>query len=116
MKINNQNKKPEKRETFVQKTVRNAWEKKNKELDEKNKDDKEQVRQHQQHKTEIANYESLMKMLQNANANSKTTAAMNNLIPYVYKSFNKNAGTNTNRLVKTVIKQLQEWHYFKPNL
>lgn len=90
--------------------VSEAWAKKQEEIDEKSNEEKEQLKQHQQHSTEIANYESLMKLLESSNGGSKTTAAMNNLIPYVYQSFGKNAGTNTNRKVSTVIKQLQQWH------
>ena len=50
-----------------------------------------------------------MEMLNASNGNVKTTAAMNKLIPYVYESYGKNAGTNTNRKVKTVITQLKKW-------
>jgi hypothetical protein len=51
-----------------------------------------------------------MTLLQNSKSGSITTTEMNKLIPLVYQSFGKNAGTNTNRKVSTVIKQLQQWH------
>jgi glycosyltransferase involved in cell wall biosynthesis len=50
-----------------------------------------------------------MGMLTKANKNSKTTKAMNNLIDYVYESFGKNPGTNTNRKVSGVLKNLTQW-------
>ena len=50
-----------------------------------------------------------MDMLTNAKKNSKTTKAMNNLIDYVYESFGKNPGTNTNRKVSGVLKNLTQW-------
>jgi hypothetical protein len=92
-----------------QEKMREAWDQKQQIINDKANDEKEQLRQHQQHKTDIANYDTLMKMLERSNG-GKTTQAMNNLIPYVYQSFGKNAGTNTNRKVSTVINQLKGWH------
>jgi hypothetical protein len=109
MKVNNQNKKPEKRETFEQKTVRDAWAKKQNELDDKNKDDKDQRDLYERQQDVVAKYDELMDMLTKANKKSKTTKAMNNLIDYVYASFGKNPGTNTNRKVSGVIENLTKW-------
>ena len=85
-----------------------AWLKKQDEIDEKTNNEKEEDKQHQQHTTDVENYQTLTGLLENSNSKF-TTKEMNNLIPLVYKSFGKNAGTNTRRKVSTVINQLETW-------
>ena len=89
--------------------MREAWEKKQEELSKKGEEDTNDVRKYGEIKTVNENYDQVLAMLNAANGNAKTTAAMNQLIPYVYEKFGKNAGSNTNRKVKTVITQLKAW-------
>ena len=86
-----------------------AWIKKQDEIDEKANNEREEDKQHQQHTTDVENYQTLTTLLEKSKSNSFTTAEMNNLIPLVYKSFGKNPGTNTRRKVSTVINQLEMW-------
>ena len=86
-----------------------AWEKKQEEIKSKNEEDINTVKLLFKEKDDIQKYDQLMEMLTKVSGKSKTTSGMNQLIPYVYKSFGKNAGTNTNRKVSTVIAQLEKW-------
>lgn len=88
---------------------RAAWLKKQDEINDNTKDQMEEEKQHRQHSTDVDNYQSLMELLQTSKSGSKTTKEMNKLISSVYESFGKNAGTNTNRKVSTVIRQLETW-------
>jgi len=91
------------------KTVRNAWAKKQDEITAETKNENEKRDLYERQQGAVAKYDELMDMLTNAKKNSKTTKAMNNLIDYVYESFGKNPGTNTNRKVSGVLKNLTQW-------
>ena len=75
--------------TPVQKAVRESWAKEQEKITAETKNAKDQQDLYERQQGAVAKYDDLMEMLTKANKNSKTTKAMNNLIPYVYESFGK---------------------------
>ena len=89
--------------------IRESWAKTQEEIKAETKNEKDQRDLYERQQDVVEKYDELMDMLTNAKKNSKTTKAMNNLIDYVYESFGKNPGTNTNRKVSKVIENLTKW-------
>jgi hypothetical protein len=108
-----------------QNKVREVWEKKDKEFKEQQASEanahQEEIKHIQTLDSLVSQYDQLQKLLEKAITNkngeiiySNSTKVsknkeINNLIQNVYHGFGKNAGTNTNRNVTTVLNQLEKW-------
>ena len=98
--------------------IREAWEKKDDEMKAKKASEanahQEEIQHIQTLDSLVSQYDELMNLLQKSTkGNTKTKGRMNELIANVYHGFGKNAGSNTNRKVATVLKQLESWEKAK---
>lgn len=94
--------------------IREAWGKKDDEMKAQKASEanahQEEIQHIQTLDSLVSQYDELMNLLQKSTkGNTKTKGRMNELIANVYHGFGKNAGSNTNRKVATVLKQLENW-------